>query len=197
MNCCQHCPPGHVRPHPEDCHSPHCNRLDTDQPPVQATPRDVMTTTDKEPDMGETAKARPSRPPCVCGHVAAHHDRRRSIPQGIMADYKTVWACGWTGCGCRRYVEAEVPVTTEPSVSDVPSRSFIDGLREAYKVVERQSALADLIHFDRPSDFRKGVLTCLVALEKAIDEAVENGPERASADSSTTGGSAHYEQEQQ
>lgn len=23
-----------------------------------------------------------------------------------MADYKVVWACGWTGCGCPRYAVA-------------------------------------------------------------------------------------------
>jgi hypothetical protein len=28
-----------------------------------------------------------------------------------------------------------------------------------------------LVHFDKPSDFRKGVLTCLAALDSAITEA--------------------------
>lgn len=63
-------------------------------------------------------------------------------------------------------------------MADVPSQSFIDGLREARKVVERQTNLADLVHFDRPSDFRKGVLTCLAALDNAIAEAVASGPEQ-------------------
>ena len=52
-----------------------------------------------------------------------------------------------------------------------PPRTFLDGLREARAVVERQTDLTDLVHFDKPSDFRKGVLTCLVALDNAIREA--------------------------
>lgn len=36
---------------------------------------------------------------------------------------------------------------------------------EAIATVERQTNLADLMHFDRPSDFRKGVLTSLMALK--------------------------------
>jgi hypothetical protein len=55
-----------------------------------------------------------------------------------------------------------------------PSRTFVDGLREARKVVERQTDLTELIHFERPSDYRKGVLTCLMALDKAIEEAARN-----------------------
>ena len=31
--------------------------------------------------------------------------------------------------------------------------------------IRRQASLPDLVHFERPSDFRKGVLTCLAALE--------------------------------
>jgi hypothetical protein len=41
---------------------------------------------------------------CVCGHAPAHHDRRKSVYAGLMADYKVIWACGWTGCGCPRFV---------------------------------------------------------------------------------------------
>lgn len=48
----------------------------------------------------------------MCGHVPAHHDKRKSIPQGLMADYKVIFGCGWTGCGCPRYVEA--PVENDP-----------------------------------------------------------------------------------
>lgn len=40
---------------------------------------------------------------------------------------------------------------------------------EAYKVVERQTDLTELVHFERPSDFRKGVLTCLTALRVAME----------------------------
>lgn len=49
--------------------------------------------------------------------------------------------------------------------------AYLDGLRAAREVVMRQTDLAELVHFDRPSDYRKGVLTCLVALDKAIEEA--------------------------
>jgi hypothetical protein len=38
---------------------------------------------------------------------------------------------------------------------------------EARTVLERQTDLTELIHFDRPSDFRKGILTCLAALDAA------------------------------
>lgn len=40
-----------------------------------------------------------------------------------------------------------------------------EGLRRAATAVRAQAGLPDLVHFDRPSDFRKGVLTCLAALE--------------------------------
>lgn len=42
---------------------------------------------------------------CVCGHASAHHDKRKSVYAGLMADYKVVWACGWKGCGCPRFVK--------------------------------------------------------------------------------------------
>ena len=38
---------------------------------------------------------------------------------------------------------------------------------EARTVLERQTDLTELIHFDRPSDFRKGISTCLAALDAA------------------------------
>lgn len=44
---------------------------------------------------------------CVCGHAREHHDRRESVYAGLMADYKVVWRCGWKGCGCPRFLEAE------------------------------------------------------------------------------------------
>lgn len=46
----------------------------------------------------------PSRAVCVCGHVAVHHDQRKSVYAGLMADYQVIWGCGWNGCGCPRYV---------------------------------------------------------------------------------------------
>lgn len=39
------------------------------------------------------------------------------------------------------------------------------GRRQAVEAVRAQADLPDLVHFDRPSDFRKGVLSCLAALE--------------------------------
>lgn len=44
---------------------------------------------------------------CVCGHVAKHHNKRRSVYAGLMADYRVVFGCGWNGCGCPEYVRAE------------------------------------------------------------------------------------------
>lgn len=49
---------------------------------------------------------------------------------------------------------------------------FIDGMRAAREVVARQTDLTELIYFERPSDFRKGVLTCLAALDAAIQDEV-------------------------
>lgn len=46
-----------------------------------------------------------------------------------------------------------------------------EALREARAIVERQTDLTELVLFDRPSDFCKGVLTCLAALDAAIKEA--------------------------
>lgn len=43
---------------------------------------------------------------CVCGHAPEHHTRRDSEYAGLMADYRVVWRCGWTGCGCPDYVQA-------------------------------------------------------------------------------------------
>lgn len=43
---------------------------------------------------------------CVCGHVPAHHDKRKSVYAGLMADYRVVWACGWNGCGCPNFQNA-------------------------------------------------------------------------------------------
>lgn len=50
---------------------------------------------------------------------------------------------------------------------------FLDGLLAARDVVQAQTNLPDLIHFDRPSDFRKGVLTCLAALDAKIKAETE------------------------
>ncbi len=44
-------------------------------------------------------------------------------------------------------------------------RGVAEGLKRAATAVRAQAGLPDLVHFDRPSDFRKGVLTCLAALE--------------------------------
>lgn len=49
---------------------------------------------------------------------------------------------------------------------------FLAGLRAARETVERQTDLTELVHFERPSDFRKGVLTCLAALDAQINERV-------------------------
>lgn len=44
------------------------------------------------------------------------------------------------------------------------------GRRQATGAVRAQANLPDLVHFDRPSDFRKGVLSCLAALEARNNE---------------------------
>ena len=49
-----------------------------------------------------------------------------------------------------------------------------DAWSDAIGVVERQTNLTELVHFDRPSDFRKGVLTCIAALNA---EALEHREE--------------------
>lgn len=41
---------------------------------------------------------------------------------------------------------------------------FAAALDAAIATVERQTDLTELMHFDRPSDYRKGVLTSLAAL---------------------------------
>lgn len=47
---------------------------------------------------------------------------------------------------------------------------LIQGMKEAREIVARQTDLTELVHFERPSDFRKGVLTCLAALDARIRE---------------------------
>lgn len=50
----------------------------------------------------------PSPSNCVgCGHIAKHHNKRRSVYAGLMADYRVIFACGWTGCGCPEFVKAK------------------------------------------------------------------------------------------
>lgn len=43
--------------------------------------------------------------------------------------------------------------------------------KQVIECVERQADLPSLVHFDKPSDFRKGVLTVLAALNAARQEA--------------------------
>lgn len=43
------------------------------------------------------------------------------------------------------------------------------GFARAVAIVRAQADLPSLVHFDRPSDFRKGVLSCLAALAAAVD----------------------------
>ena len=43
---------------------------------------------------------------CICGHTRAHHTRRDGVYAGLMADYRRVWRCAWTGCGCPEFVAA-------------------------------------------------------------------------------------------
>jgi len=62
---------------------------------------------------------------------------------------------------------------TDPDPTPDEARAFAAGLRAAREVVARQADLTDLVHFERPSDYRKGVLTCLAALDAAIKEAPE------------------------
>jgi hypothetical protein len=85
-------------------------------------------------------------------------------PQG-RTDYEACFApfryCPVKGCG---RAESSTPDAASPP-------TYLDGLRDARAVVERQTDLTDLVHFDRPSDFRKGILTCLVALDDAIARA--------------------------
>ncbi len=53
-------------------------------------------------------------------------------------------------------------------------RGYLDGAREAWaaavETAERQTNLADLVHFDKPSDFRKGVLTVITALREGAPQ---------------------------
>lgn len=39
-----------------------------------------------------------------CGHIAQHHNKRRSVYAGLMANYRVVWGCGWKDCGCPEYL---------------------------------------------------------------------------------------------
>lgn len=55
--------------------------------------------------------------------------------------------------------------TQDELLPEAADEAYQRGLAKAVEVVRRQANLPDLVHFDRPSDFRKGVLTCLAALE--------------------------------
>lgn len=85
-------------------------------------------------------------------------------PKG-RTDYEECFApfhyCPEKGCGRR------MPVATAPP-------TFLDGLRAAREAVLRQTDLTELVHFERPSDFRKGVLTCLAAVDAVIDSQRES-----------------------
>ncbi|GAA2608579.1 hypothetical protein GCM10010399_44260 [Dactylosporangium fulvum] len=58
--------------------------------------------------------------------------------------------------------------------ADSYARGIAEGLRQAAEAVRAQANLPDLVHFDRPSDFRKGVLSCLAALEARNHEGKPN-----------------------
>ena len=78
------------------------------------------------------------------------------------ADQHADIGTAWIDCA-RRALAAAYPLLRQQIETEVWS--------VARAAVERQTDLADLVHFDRPSDFRKGVLTSLVALDAARQEA--------------------------
>lgn len=47
-----------------------------------------------------------------------------------------------------------------------------DALREAYQTCERQTQLASLVA-GRPTDFEKGVMSCMAAIQAALGEKSE------------------------
>lgn len=56
-------------------------------------------------------------------------------------------------------------VAVERIIADRERRAKTEAWSDAIGVVERQTNLTELVHFDKPSDFRKGVLTCIAALK--------------------------------
>jgi hypothetical protein len=88
--------------------------------------------------------------------------------------------CGYNDedqtCGCAEYGKrlyaALAAALAEAGIGPV-AQARAEAWDEAVATVRRQTNLADLIHFDRPSDFRKGVLTCITALEAARAAAAE------------------------
>jgi hypothetical protein len=57
----------------------------------------------------------------------------------------------------------------ERLLAQVKAEARVSALAEAALAVERQTNLPDLVHFDKPSDFRKGVLTALMAVRALVD----------------------------
>lgn len=71
----------------------------------------------------------------------------------------------------RAALVAALPVL-ERQLRDKIAADVWDAARTA---VARQTDLTELVHFERPSDFRKGVLTCLVALDNERESVVRGG----------------------
>lgn len=55
----------------------------------------------------------------------------------------------------------------KPAVEAIVAARVAGAWNEAERAVERQTNLAELVYFDKPSDFRKGVLSSLTAVKAA------------------------------
>lgn len=53
------------------------------------------------------------------------------------------------------------------AVEAIVAARVAEAWNEAERAVERQTNLAELVYFDKPSDFRKGVLSSLTAVKAA------------------------------
>jgi len=94
-----------------------------------------------------------------------YRDGRIVLLDGTVLELGGTFNCVWA-------------VTTPPAYAVAAyERGVAEGLKRAATAVRAQAGLPDLVHFNRPSDFRKGVLTCLAALESLATKATEEAPD--------------------
>lgn len=117
-------------------------------------------------DLDDLPRMAPRRDPALLRHPAF---TRAEVDERERAAYERGKAAG-IAARQAEVDDAEVRASrAEEAVAESYARGLAEGrtqgLNRAATAVRSQANLPDLIHFDRPSDFRKGVLSCLAALE--------------------------------
>jgi hypothetical protein len=108
------------------------------------------------------------------GHAAGHGVAVAAVQRPDQAAYERGKAEQQASLNAARQLATQLGQNADAAIA----KAYADGIeagrrlgrRQATEAVRAQANLPDLVHFDRPSDFRKGVLSCLAALEARNNE---------------------------